>query len=291
MPRWLTYTFMTMALWGGWGLLSKPAADRISSWQTQMISAAGLLPVIVWLGCSRQLGGGLEPRRGFGLALLSGIIASLGNVAYYQALSAGGKAAAVTPITALYPVVTILLAVTLLGERLNRIQAGGVISSLAAIYLFNVGSAASWLSSWLAIAFIPIFLWGVSALLQKCGAMRARPELATLGFLLGALPVALLTPLWARMTWNLPVATWLLVLALGLFFGLGNLTLIFAYGLGGKASVVTPMAGLYSVVTIPLAVFILGERVTSREGLGMVFALVAAGALCYEKPSGTHAPA
>ena len=71
----------------------------------------------------------------------------------------------------------------------------------------------------------------------------------------------------------------------GLLYGLGNLTLMFAYGTGGKASVVTPMAGLYSAVTIPLAVLVLGERVTGREGLGMALALAAAAALSYEKPA------
>jgi drug/metabolite transporter (DMT)-like permease len=87
------------------------------------------------------------------------------------------------------------------------------------------------------------------------------------------------------MNWRLPVATWALALSVGLFFGLGNLTLIFAYGTGGKASVVTPMASLYSVVTIPLAIVLLGEKVAAREGLGIALALAAAAALSLEKPT------
>ena len=87
------------------------------------------------------------------------------------------------------------------------------------------------------------------------------------------------------MNWRLPVATWGMAFAVGLLFGLGNLTLIFAYGSGGKASVVTPMAGLYSLVTIPLAVLVLGERINGREALGIALALGATLALSYEKPA------
>jgi uncharacterized membrane protein len=282
---WLLYTLLTMLLWGGWGLASKPVSDRLSSWQVQTISALGLVPVIGLLARSRNLNQGSRPRRGFWLAFGSGVVATLGNIAYYESLSAGGKAAAVTPLTALYPVVTIVLAIVVLRERLNRVQVVGIFGSLAAMYFFNVGSDSAWLTPWLALALIPIGLWGVSALLQKCAAAEASSELATIGFLVGALPTSVLTPFWVPMEWRLPATTWVLAVTVGLLYGLGNLTLMFAYGTGGKASVVTPMAGLYSVVTIPLAVLMLGEQVTGREGLGIALALAAATALSYEKPA------
>lgn len=291
MPRWLIYTILTMLLWGGWGLVSKPVADRLSPWQAQALSAIGLLPVIALLAFSKNLRSGKKSRPGFWLAFAGGIIASLGNVAYYKALGAGGKAAAVTPLTALYPVVTIALAMVFLRERLNPVQGVGVLTSLAAMYFFNVGSESGWLTPWLGLAFIPIALWGASALLQKCATTMASSELATVAFLLGDLPISLLIPFCMTLNWSLPGVTWVLVLALGLLFGLGNLALIFAYGSGGKASVVTPMAGLYSLVTIPMAVLILGEHVTAREWLGISFALAAAAALAYEKPPQSSAAA
>jgi uncharacterized membrane protein len=282
MPRWLTYTLLTMLLWGGWGFVSKPLADKLSPWQMQALSALGLAPVIAFLVFSKNLRSGASARRGFWLAFASGLIAGLGNVAYYQALAAGGKAADVTPLTALYPVVTIVLAILLLGERLNKVQGLGIAFSLTAMYFFNVGADSGWVNQWLLVALIPIGLWGVAALLQKCAANHASSELATTAFLLGGLPMSLFSPLFVSMTWKLPPATYGLALAVGLLFGLGNLTLIFAYSLGGKASVVTPMAGLYSLVTIPLAVVILGEKVSGREGVAIALALGAAIALSRE---------
>ena len=70
-----------------------------------------------------------------------------------------------------------------------------------------------------------------------------------------------------------------------LLFALGNLTLIYAYGTGGKAAIVTPLASLYSLVTIPLAVVLLHERISGREGLGIALAILAAVALAWESPA------
>jgi transporter family protein len=66
----------------------------------------------------------------------------------------------------------------------------------------------------------------------------------------------------------------------------GNVACFQALAAGGKASVVTPMASLYSLVTIPLAVTLLGERVSMREGLGIGLALLAVVALSWETKSG-----
>jgi drug/metabolite transporter (DMT)-like permease len=74
-----------------------------------------------------------------------------------------------------------------------------------------------------------------------------------------------------------------MLVLLGLFLGLGNLTLIIAYSSGGHAAVVTPLASLYAVVTIPLAVIFLGERVAPREWLGIGLALGAVVALGWEE--------
>jgi len=272
---WLFYSLITMLLWGGWGFASKPLATTLSPWQVQCLSTLGLLPVLAVLGASRQLRSGSKLRRGFWQAFAAGVISSMGNVACYQAMAIGGKVAAVLPLTALYPLVTIILAMLLLGERLNAVQWGGVAASLVALGFLNVGADAAWISPWLAVALIPIGLWGISGLLQKLATSHASNELATFGFLLGFVPAAALIPVLRPFAWGLSATTWLWLFLLGLFFSLGNLTLIIAYGSGGRASIVTPMTSLYSLVTIPLAMLLLHERITTREGLG-VFAAVCA---------------
>jgi transporter family protein len=290
MPRWLIFSLLTMLLWGGWGVVSKPLSTALSPWQVQMFSTLGLLPVLALLARSKNLRTGADPQRGFWLAFASGVVGSLGNVAYYGAFAAGAKAAAVTPLTALYPIVTIGLALVFLRERLSAIQAVGVLTSLAALYIFNVGSDARWLTPWLPLVLIPILLWGVCALFQKVATTWASIELVTAAFLLGEFPVALTTPFFQPPDFHLSGATWGLLFLLGLLFGLGNLTLIFAYGTGGKASIVTPMASLYSLVTIPCAIWLLNERVGVREAVGITLALMAVVALGWEKVADTSKP-
>jgi transporter family protein len=285
-PRWLWFTLWTLLLWGGWGLVSKPLSSALSAWQVQAFSSIAMIPVIGVLIRTGKKVSGTNSRRGLALAVGAGLLSSVGNVAYYQALSLGGKAAAVTPLTALYPLVTIGLALAFLRERINRIQVIGAVLSLAAMYCFNVGAGSEWLTPWLAVALLPIVLWGVGALLQKVATDQVSVEYATAAFLAGELPVAFLTPLLVKMQWNLPGTTWVLLLALGLFFGVGNLTLLYAYGSGGKAAIVTPLASLYSLVTIPLAVMLLGEHLSTREGLGIVLAVLAGLGLAMEtRPS------
>jgi uncharacterized membrane protein len=65
------------------------------------------------------------------------VLAGTGNVAFYLALSAGGKASIVTPMTCLFPVVTVTLAYFVLRERVTSLQATGMLMSFVAIYLLS----------------------------------------------------------------------------------------------------------------------------------------------------------
>jgi transporter family protein len=302
MPRWFFYSLVTMLLWGGWGVVSKPLSTTLSPWQVQCLSSLGLLPVLVVLAARNcrlsnfrfrvwRRGGfetrpysGLHLRRGLCPAFAGGVISSVGNLACYQALAVGGKAAAVIPLTSLYPLVTILLARRLLHERLNPVQWGGIAASFAALCCFiKIGEGSEWVSPWLAIAMVPIALWGVSDFLQKLATGHASSELVTLAFLLGFVPAGVLLPAFQPFAWPLSGGTWLCLFLLGLFYSFGNFSLITAYGAGGRASVVTPMTSLYSLVTIPLVVLLLHERISSREGIGILLALLAV--MCSQKGS------
>ena len=206
----------------------------------------------------------------------------LGNVAYYHALKIGGKAATVVSITALYPLVTVLLAIVLLAEKLNWVQAGGVALSLVSITIFNISSVEGFLTGWLAYALVPVVLWGVGGLLQKISTNHISGEASTFWFLIAFVPVAIALFVWEPLR-SMPTArTWALAIALGLLFSLGNLALLFAFARDGKASIIAPLAGLYPAVSIPVAILFLGERVTPREWGGIALALAAVAALSCE---------
>ncbi len=290
MSPWLLWTFAALLSWGVWAILSKLLGDALSPELSQAVSTLGLLPILVPLALSKEAPLRHAPRTGMLWAFLGGIVSSLGNIAYYAALSRGAKAAAVVPLTALYPVVTIITAALLLRERLNRVQQIGLALSFAAIWLFNIQSEDGLVSPAILLALPPIVLWGVSGFLQKLATNHLPARTAALVYLSAFLPVAVF--LAVRETWpsSISARTWSLALALGFFLGFGNLAVLTAFARGGKASVIAPLGSLYPVVSVPIAVLALGETVGRREVFGILFALASVVALAMETPATTASP-
>jgi transporter family protein len=95
------------------------------------------LIAIVWRS-PRNAAGGAGRRVGLAWAFLTGILGGTGNIAFFHALVIGGKASIVSPVTALFHLVTVILAVTLLHERVGTAQKIGLGLALVAIYLLSM---------------------------------------------------------------------------------------------------------------------------------------------------------
>ncbi|MCI0748285.1 MAG: DMT family transporter [Verrucomicrobia subdivision 3 bacterium] len=288
MPRWLLWALLAVLCWGVWAIVSKLIGGALSPAQSQALSTLGSLPVIAALCLSKRLTASGNRRRGIVLALVAGALVCLGNVAYYHALNLGGKASTVVPLTALYPLVTILLALLLLRERLGSIQIVGLCFSLLAIWLFNVPGVEGWLTGWLAFALVPVAVWGVAGLLQKLSTNEISGELSTLWFLVAFIPVGVVILLLQPLEASVSARVWLLVGLLGFLFALGNFAILNAFASAGKASVVAPLAGLYPVVSVPAAILFLHEKVTAREWLAIFVAIASIIALAIERPGASN---
>jgi transporter family protein len=140
-PLWLIWSVTTILLWGAWGLVSKIASDGVDMYVNQLLYTVGLLPLMVFVGWTVWKRSPREEpkarRRGVFWAFLTGILGGLGNLAFFQALVKGGKASVVAPVTALFPMVTVLLAMLFLKERLGRVQWVGLGLAFVAIYLLS----------------------------------------------------------------------------------------------------------------------------------------------------------
>jgi uncharacterized membrane protein len=282
MPAWLTWTFVALLSWGIWAVLSKALGGALTPEQSQVFSTLGMLPILLPLALSKRASLRGASRKGLLLALIGGVVSCLGNVAYYSALTRGGTVATVVSLTALYPLVTILLAVLVLRERLNPVQLAGVVLSFVAIWLFNIQSDRGLLSRTLVYAVLPIVLWGLSGFLQKVATNHLSAEAATLVYLGAFAPVGVFLAL--RQTWPGAIAprTWAVVLALGFFLALGNFAILAAFARSGKAAIITPLSSLYPIISVPIAVLLLREKVGTRELIGIGFALASVAALSYE---------
>jgi len=281
MPRWLLWTVAAVVSWGIWAVLAKVIGGGLTGAQSQVLSTAGMMPVVLALARPKNLTFRPGGRRGVYYALAAGIVSGLGNVPYYDLYGRGGTAATAVSLTALYPLVTIALAAAFLGERVNRVQALGLILALAAIYLFNVSEEGGILSGWLAYAFLPLVMWGAAGFLSKLATGHLSGTLAALLLLAGFLVVNV--GLLVAVQWPDEVSprTWGLVAALGFFLAFGNYAVVQAYT-DGKASVITPLAGLYPLVSVPVALVLLGETVGPRTAVGIGCAVVAVLALSFE---------
>ena len=130
---WLRYALLAILCWGAWGALAKAASATMTPGQMEALFTLGMVPLALlalW-----QLHGKLErDRAGAAYGILNGVFSGLGLLAFNAAISKG-QASIVGPVTALFPLVTVALAVAILRERINRVQGAGIALALGAIYL------------------------------------------------------------------------------------------------------------------------------------------------------------
>jgi uncharacterized membrane protein len=102
----------------------------------QILFTLGMLPVAIAMLV--QMRGKLDRNAG-GIAygLLSGVATGVGTLGYYAALR-DQNASVVTPVTGLFPVLTVVLAFVVLRERLNKVQMGGMLLALASVVILSI---------------------------------------------------------------------------------------------------------------------------------------------------------
>jgi len=132
------YSLLTILLWGIWGALTKAISSDLDAYTNQVLFSVGVLPVMAIVLFSGRLTGGVSRRRGILYAFITGILGGTGNIAFFKALSEGGKASVVVPATSLSPLVTVALGFFLLKERASGYQKVGLLLAIAAIYLLSL---------------------------------------------------------------------------------------------------------------------------------------------------------
>ncbi len=132
---WLLYAVGAAVVWGFWGFLDKIVIDR-SGWPILVIGSA-LTYAILTPAVVLYFGKAMWPAPGiiWVWAILGGAAASLGMLLFYIAL-ARGSASVVVPLTAMYPVITVLLSLTILKERPSIYQVIGIgLAAVAVVFL------------------------------------------------------------------------------------------------------------------------------------------------------------
>jgi len=130
---WYFYSVLTVVTWGLWGLFSKLASNYSKPKQALLFQTAGVLAfAVVVLFIEKFRFEWSVP--GFRWAALGGFFAFIGFLTFFAALDQG-KASTVVTLSALYPLVTILLSILFLHERLTPRQSIGIVFALIASVL------------------------------------------------------------------------------------------------------------------------------------------------------------
>jgi transporter family protein len=134
---WLPPTVYYVVAVGALGVTSKLAL-RTLAWQDLILwSGIGYVAVSTVLLASGQTS--LRFHAGSGWAAFSAALAITSLVALYVALNSG-KAGVVVPVTAAYPVVTLLLAAAVLAEALTVARVAGVALVVGGVVVLTTAS-------------------------------------------------------------------------------------------------------------------------------------------------------
>jgi len=137
------YSALAIILWGVWGFFGKLALDRQMEPATLflaevMISFVCALPLLIMI--LQKKGFFRQPVSWNVFGLVSGASLALGLLFYYLALQKG-QVSVVVPLTATYPIVSVLLSYAVLNEKPSLSQWIGIILVVAGGSLLLSGPA------------------------------------------------------------------------------------------------------------------------------------------------------
>jgi transporter family protein len=135
--RWFYYSLLCVLCWGAWALFAKFGSREIPPEPMQFLYTIGSVPVGVGLLFARRFKLEKSPK-GIFYAVLNGVLSAVGSLTLFAAYHTNGNTSVITAASALYPVITVLLAITILREHFGIIQAIGLGFAAMAIVIFSL---------------------------------------------------------------------------------------------------------------------------------------------------------
>jgi drug/metabolite transporter (DMT)-like permease len=127
---WMAYSLLTLLLFGMSCITQKFTTRYISDELSTIFFTVGFVPlaIVIWLVGSPPWNLSV---RDWTVGIAVGLLMAIGTLALFAAMRRG-KASIVTPLTALYPLVTVILAVAFLNEHLGLTKIAGIATALIA---------------------------------------------------------------------------------------------------------------------------------------------------------------
>jgi drug/metabolite transporter (DMT)-like permease len=283
---WLKYALITTVFWGVWGAFSGvPAQNGFPETLTYCVWALTMIPPALY--ALRKVNWRLEhDARSIVLGSLVGLLGAGGQMLLFKALQSGPPYL-IFPLIALSPVVTIVMSLLLLRERVRLLGALGIVLALAALPLFDYAPGhrgESFAAAWFVYALIILASWGVQAFFMRFANRSMSAESIFFYMMLTGL---LLTPFALALTdFSQPInygagGPWLSA-AVQILNSIGALTLVYAFR-HGRALVVSPLANAGApLITAVISLLVLGVVPQPLKAVGIGLAFLAAALLAIE---------
>ncbi|UXP32242.1 DMT family transporter [Reichenbachiella agarivorans] len=276
--KWLIFTFATTISWGIWGALIElpekngfPATMGYIAWALTMVPCAIIaLKIANWKLDKKP--------KSILLGMAAGLTGAGGQIILFQALREG-PAYIIFPIISLYPIITILLSVSILKESASKRQVFGILFALAGIFLLSYSKGDNSITqgyTWLILSGLVFLSWGTQAYVMKFSNESMSAESIFFYMTISSL---ILTPIAYVMTdlsidinygWDGAYSA----LLIHFLNSIGALTLVYALRYG-KAIIVVPLTGLSPLITITLSLILYNVWPSPSLFTGMVLAIVA----------------
>lgn len=130
------FALVTFVFWGVAAFLDKLAANRLGDKGTWVILLSSIPSLIFFLAYIIWFSGSNFDQKGLWILLASWILTTVGSVAYYLVFTKS-QVSVGAPLTALYPVLAVILGVLFLKEKLSGSQTLGVGLGMLSIYLLS----------------------------------------------------------------------------------------------------------------------------------------------------------
>ena len=267
---WLPAALFALVAWTVQRLLSKVALTSLGTRKFYLLSAAvSLLTYAPYLLVRPPQVSELLPA--FGLACLMAVTFGVTTEAIRR-----GPLGAVSPVTALSPALTALLAVAFLAERLNWATYLGVALAPVGVVLLSAGTnqQGKGRSGWFWLALLSLGLQGIGAFIAKLVVTPAGPSaLLLLGAAVQVVVGLFLAPPWKWTPNDLrgrPAMFTVIAYAVG---GVATIGYLLALA-SGPAAVVVPLVAASPALAGLLGILVLREDTSRSQLVGIAFALV-----------------
>lgn len=276
---WLAPTLGAFLAWGlAQGLVKKYIGEvSAASFCLYYAIANAIVNLGFWLASDAPPAFAPDGREFAFWGLLAYVLDGIAWIFYYQSLTYG-PVSIVGTLSAAYPALTVIFARTFLGEDLALPQGLGVAAVLLgclALAWSPSNSQTATGNRWKVLAGAALVIWGVSGTLIRYsyGFPAAHEANLALFIALGGLMTLGVYGLAKGAAHTATRSEWLRSVGPMSTMALGSLLVAIAYK-HGPASLVTPLAGAYPVVTIAFAWMVLKERPTPLQWGGIVAVLI-----------------